>query len=156
MQKQTKISITVQFFTSHPALNRREITKTLKKILNLADVVADEVSIAFTDDLQISEYNKTYLNREGATDVLSFTYNELNEEGKYNLGDIVISIETAVRQAEELGHSVEYEINTLMTHAVLHLVGYDHEVDSGEMQADQDRIMDIISKDKTRGADKRG
>ncbi len=91
-----------------------------------------EISVTFVDDEQIKELNKKHRNIDKSTDVLSFP---LGENGKYDvnpetgakiLGDIVISMETAVRQAEEYGHPLQREVAFLTVHSMLHLLGYDH------------------------------
>lgn len=95
-----------------------------------------EISVTFVDDEQIHELNKMHRNVDRSTDVLSFP---LGENGVYDknldtgaclLGDIVISVETAVRQAETYGHTLQREIGFLTVHSMLHLLGYDH-VDGG-------------------------
>ena len=87
-----------------------------------------EVSLVFVDDQEIQILNKTYRQKDQPTDVLSFPLWDGEEEasGEILLGDIVISLETAQRQAEEYGHSLEREIAYLMVHGLLHLLGYDH------------------------------
>ena len=112
--------------------------------MRLADIRADELSVIFVDDSQMTEYNKSYLGRDDTTDVLAFPYNETNEEGKFNLGDIIISAETAERQAKEFGHDFNYETDILMTHAMLHLAGYDHTRDKGQMMKEQKRIVKLL------------
>ncbi len=95
-----------------------------------------EISVTFVDDEQIHELNKMHRNVDRSTDVLSFP---LGENGVYDknldtgaclLGDIVISVETAIRQAETYGHTLQREIGFLTVHSMLHLLGYDH-VDGG-------------------------
>ncbi|MCR4563087.1 MAG: rRNA maturation RNase YbeY [Clostridiales bacterium] len=95
-----------------------------------------EVSVSFVDNEQIHELNKEYRDIDKPTDVLSFP---LGENGKYDknpdtdaymLGDIVISVEKAIEQAEEYGHTLQREIGYLTVHSMLHLMGYDH-VDGG-------------------------
>ena len=92
-----------------------------------------EVSVTFVDNEQIRELNKQYRDKDAATDVLSFP---MGENGVYDinhstgakiLGDVVISVERAVEQAERYGHSLEREIGYLTAHSMLHLLGYDHE-----------------------------
>ena len=144
MKNRDDIDATVKLFTDHPALDANELQSRLQKIMKLAGAEADEVSLAVVDDTQISNYNRFYLNREGPTDVLAFPYNEITEEGKYNLGDIVISVETAESQALEMGHSLHHEMDVLMIHAVLHLLGYDHEKDKGEMEQKQNEYLNLL------------
>lgn len=91
-----------------------------------------EISVTFVDDEKIHSINKEFRNIDRSTDVLSFP---LGENGVYDrnldtgaclLGDIVISVETAIRQAESYGHSLQREIGFLTVHSMLHLLGYDH------------------------------
>ncbi len=92
-----------------------------------------EVSVTFVNNEQIAELNRKHMHREGPTDVLSFPLGEkgvydVNEEtGAKMLGDIVISVEKAVEQAELYDHSLQREIGFLTVHSMLHLLGYDHE-----------------------------
>ncbi len=94
---------------------------------------AAEISVTFTDDAHIRELNKQYRNIDRSTDVLSFplgidgVYDVNNDTGAQMLGDIVISMEHAVEQAEMYGHSLQREIGFLTVHSMLHLLGYDHE-----------------------------
>ena len=92
-----------------------------------------EISVSFTDDEGIRQLNGSYRNKDSATDVLSFP---LGENGEYDidedngcklLGDIVISMERAMEQAELYGHSLQREVAYLTVHSMLHLLGYDHE-----------------------------
>ena len=99
-----------------------------------------QVDVTIVDDAKIWEMNKAYRNIDSATDVLSFP---LGENGEYDrnpennallLGDIVISYEHAVAQADLYGHSIDREIAFLTVHSMLHLLGYDH-VNGGLEQA---------------------
>ena len=90
-----------------------------------------EISVTFCDDEDIKNYNKNFRNIDKSTDVLSFAFNDYSDKivGKdipNDLGDIVISIETARKQAEEYSHSLKREICFLYLHGLLHLLGYDH------------------------------
>ncbi len=94
---------------------------------------AAEVSVTFANNEQIHELNKMHRNVDAPTDVLSFP---MGEDGKYDidpatnakiLGDIVISMEKAVEQAERFGHTLQREVGFLTAHSMLHLLGYDHE-----------------------------
>lgn len=95
-----------------------------------------EVDISIVDNQQIQEINREKRNIDAVTDVLSFPlgenghYDKNPETGAYMLGDVVLSIERAVAQAEQYGHSLQREIGYLTVHSVLHLLGYDH-VDGG-------------------------
>ena len=101
-----------------------------------------EVSVSFVDDETIHRLNLEHRSIDRSTDVLSFPlgengkYDINHETGAYLLGDIVISLETACRQAEVYDHSLEREVGFLTVHSMLHLLGYDHEKSSLE-----ERIM---------------
>ncbi len=91
-----------------------------------------EISVRFVDNAQIKELNAQYRNIDKETDVLSFP---LGENGEYDrnpgtdavlLGDIVISMQKAMEQSEEYGHSLDREVAFLTVHSMLHLLGYDH------------------------------
>ena len=94
---------------------------------------AAEVSVTFANNEQLDELNKMHRNVDAPTDVLSFP---MGEDGKYDidpatnakiLGDIVISMEKAVEQADRFGHTLQREVGYLTAHSMLHLLGYDHE-----------------------------
>ncbi|HEY0728768.1 MAG TPA: rRNA maturation RNase YbeY [Pyrinomonadaceae bacterium] len=87
-------------------------------------------TIAFVSDKAIRQLNQQFRNVDKATDVLSFPADETD---KLNLGDIAISVETAARQAKENGLTFDEEVAQLILHGLLHLSGYDHETDNGEM-----------------------
>ncbi len=112
-----------------------------------------EVSVSFTDDENIRVLNRRFRNVDRSTDVLSFPlfdYEGAEDEPPVDelmgmLGDIVISLETAKRQAEEYGHSFEREAAFLCVHSTLHLLGYDHETceeDEADMRRRQSEILD--------------
>ncbi len=117
---------------------------------------AYEISVLIVDDVEIRAINKEHRDVDRATDVLSFPMVEfangelISDEGDYDmdleelmLGDIIISAETAKRQAEEYGHSFEREIAFLTAHSCFHLLGYDHMVEEEEkiMIGKQERIL---------------
>jgi len=95
--------------------------------------LAGEVDVLLTSDEEMRRLNRTFRKKNKATDVLSFPApEELAEE---HAGDLAISLDTAARQAESFGHSLNDEVKILLLHGLLHLAGMDHEVDSGEMAA---------------------
>ena len=115
----------------------RKVLLTLEKLEKLEDEIT-EVSIAFVDDDAMTELNKKFRGKKKTTDVLTFpaddSYNEPSATGR-PLGDIVISVDQARRQAVDEKHSLATEIRYLVVHGVLHALGYDHETDQGEMNA---------------------
>ena len=98
-----------------------------------ADVVGksgSSATIAFVSDKTIRQFNQQFRGIDKATDVLSFPAGDTDES---NLGDIAISVDTAAAQAKENGLKFEEEVAQLILHGLLHLCGYDHETDDGEM-----------------------
>ena len=109
-----------------------------------------EVSLTFTDKEEIHMLNREYRNVDSVTDVLSFPQYESADDfpdtGEIIMGDVVICVEKAVEQAEELGHSTERELVYLFTHSILHLMGYDHMEDDEKelMRGKEEAVMDAI------------
>jgi probable rRNA maturation factor len=95
-----------------------------------------EVTVVFTGDAEIRRLNRGFRGKDRATDVLSFP-DGTSDGGKATprIGDIVISIPAAGRNARRSRHPIRLEIAHLLVHGLLHLLGYDHEVDGGEMAA---------------------
>ena len=114
-----------------------------EKLLNELNLSGD-ITIKFGDMKESKELNSQYRKKEYATDVLSFPFNEILENSFY-IGDILICYPIAEKQAKERSISTEREIITLMVHGILHLAGYDHETDKGEMLALQDSFIEDLN-----------
>ncbi len=99
-----------------------------------------EVGVLVCDDATIRSLNRHFRGKDKPTDVLSFPGRFAEPGGVPYLGDVAISLETAHRQAAERGVSVARELQVLLLHAVIHLCGYDHETDRGEMAALEARL----------------
>lgn len=84
------------------------------------------VQVSFVDDAQMQELNKKHRGKEYATDVLSFDMRETTPDGRFYLGDIVINVDQAKRQAKEFGNTFEEEVAELTAHGMLHLQGVHH------------------------------
>jgi probable rRNA maturation factor len=121
---------------------QRKIKIDTKPIEEFATFLSDqfeeianrEFSVAFVSDRRMKKLNSFFRGKALTTDVLSFPYEPDGfDPDRSNLGDIVISVEQAERQAKENGLTLENEIQQLILHGVLHLSGYDHETDDGEM-----------------------
>jgi probable rRNA maturation factor len=95
----------------------------LARTYRLAD---PEVSLAFVGERAIRTLNRKFMKKDKPTDVLSFPLGEKGPDGKYYLGDIVIAVPVAARQAREKGHGLDRELRLLAIHGFLHLLGYDH------------------------------
>ena len=110
-----------------------------------------EISVTIVDDEQIHELNLKHRNIDASTDVLSFPLGENGfydvnpETGAQLLGDIVISIEHAVKQAKVYGHSLDREIAFLTVHSMLHLLGYDHEAGGLELVHMREREEAVLT-----------
>jgi probable rRNA maturation factor len=113
---------------------------TLMRYLREAQSVVGlrgEVSVLLTTDVGIRGLNRRFRKKNKATDVLSFP---VEDSGFGVAGDLAISVETAARQAREQGHKLSVELRVLMLHGLLHLAGYDHESDEGEMARKERRL----------------
>jgi len=102
-----------------------------KALAAVKEISEGDVAVVFVSDARIRKLNRDFRGKNSATDVLSFPLEEGATTGY--LGDIVVSAETAQRQAAENGLEFETEIRQLVLHGLLHLAGYDHETDNGEM-----------------------
>ena len=152
---------TIPFEFDYAALTRRVIEGALDYIECPYET---ELNVLFTDNESIREINLENRNLDAPTDVLAFPFGEfpvpgcfdsLEEEqpdvfhpdtGELMLGDIVISVERVISQAEEYGHSVERELGFLLAHSILHLCGYDHmeEEERVVMEEKQRQIMEAL------------
>ena len=110
-------------------------------ILRAMDVPSGRLAVAFVSARRIRELNRLYLGRDYATDVLSFAYPGEVVEGEPFLGEVVIAPEIACVQAQRWHVRPEREIRKLLAHGILHLLGYDHETDKGEMIRLQRRLL---------------
>ena len=108
-----------------------------ERVLKVVPANGAGVTIAFVSDRAMRELNRRWRGKRGTTDVLSFPagQDEFERAAGETLGDVVISVERAGRQAAEQGLSFEREVEQLILHGMLHLCGYDHERDDGEMNA---------------------
>jgi probable rRNA maturation factor len=107
------------------------------RVLKVVPAGGAGVTVVFVSDRAMGELNRRWRGKSGTTDVLSFPagQDEFERAAGATLGDVAISVERAARQAAEHGLSFEREVEQLILHGVLHLCGYDHERDDGEMNA---------------------
>ena len=132
---QRKIKFDVKLF--------REFSR--KAIEITSEVNGKTATIAFVSDRKMRSLNKTFRGRNSTTDVLSFPFKaDEFETGEDNLGDIVVSVEQAQKQASENNLDFEAEIKQLILHGILHLCGYDHETDAGEMNRRELELRDKL------------
>lgn len=97
------------------------------------------VSVLLTGDAEIRRLNREFRGKDKATDVLSFPAGDVPGRRRV-AGDLAVSVETARREAESRGHALDVELRILLLHGVLHLAGYDHETDAGEMEKVENRL----------------
>ena len=121
-----------------PALGGATLRPWISRMAGELAADFDSLTVRFTGDRAMRRLNRDFRGKDRTTDVLSFP-GEATPEGRH-LGDIVISVPTAERQAGELGHGLEREVKTLLLHGVLHCLGYDHESDGGEMERLERRL----------------
>ena len=136
-----KINLTFQCFTLQKGLVSAIIKKCIAATLAAENITAPcEINVLVTDNVGIRGINKAYRDIDRSTDVLSFPMFDLTpglppkdwseymdpESGMCPLGDMAISLEQAIAQAKDFGHSVRREIGYLTIHSMLHLLGYDH------------------------------
>ena len=128
-------------------INRRQIRSSLVRLLKRLGLEDRELSLLLVDNEEIRELNRLYLDRDHATNVISFAMTE-GDYGDVNpqlLGDIIISVEKAVSEGEVSGVSFKESLDFLMIHGLLHLLGYDHESgDSQEARRMQDKEEELF------------
>lgn len=136
-----------------PRFSRREIAQFVRQVvlfLEKSDLLPhdiSDVSIALVDDASMTELNARFRRKKKTTDVLTFPADDSYADPSstsHPLGDIVISIDQARRQAAEQKHSLPTELRYLLLHGILHALGYDHETDNGEMNALEVRVREAV------------
>jgi len=110
-------------------LGREILEKLTDRTFRITGRKEGDISLVFCDDDFIKNLNERYLHRHGPTDVLSFSMREGESSSPIDtvLGDIIISVDTAKRQAEKMQHSLQKEVMILFVHGLLHLLGYTHD-----------------------------
>ena len=126
--------IALQNPNRYPEAQARRLRPWLERLLDELAPQAESLGARFAGDRELRRVNRQYRGKDKPTDVLSFP----GDEG--HLGDILISVPTARRQAESAGHPVERELKVLLLHGILHCLGYDHETDGGEMERLERRL----------------
>jgi probable rRNA maturation factor len=130
-----------------PAISSELIERAARATLDLSGAPAADLTVVLTGDERVQSLNRDFLGIDAPTDVLSFPADEPDPEtgGRY-LGDIIISIQRAAVQAESRGHAVEAEVQLLVVHGVLHLLGHDHAEaeEKARMWAAQSEVLERI------------
>jgi probable rRNA maturation factor len=139
--KHARASVPAIDSKTNPRDVRLPSARTLSRFLATAQAAVrlkGQVTVLLTTDAAIAKLNRQFRGKNKATDVLSFPASGPGAEGM--AGDLAISVTTALGQAVEQGHSLATEIKVLVLHGLLHLAGYDHEVDDGKM-ARRERLL---------------
>ena len=129
-------------------LSTATIRQKTKQILNALGCNAHEISLVITDNTQIQQLNKTYRGIDKPTNVLAFPM----QEGEFTnitpglLGDVVISCETAQKEADEANTTLLERISQLLIHGILHLVGFDHETSSSDARIMETKALELLRK----------
>jgi rRNA maturation RNase YbeY len=126
-------------------VDSRSLINHAEKFMQALGRQDGELSILLVDDDNIKTLNKQHRNIDSATDVLSFPQMDDNEFISHLLGDVVISVETAKRQASEHHFSLEQELVLLLLHGLLHLLGYDHERSPKEEQVMKEKTWELFA-----------
>ena len=134
--------------TQDTGLNESVIRQAVLATLRMHDSEACEVSVLLTNDGAMQSLNRQYRDIDTPTDVLAFAMREDGDESMnpHLLGDVIISVPTAQRQAHAHNHSLDVEVANLTVHGVLHLLGYDHQIsaDATIMFEKQEAVLRLI------------
>ncbi len=127
-------------------ISKKKIHQTASVILNALDYPDAELSILIVDDQQIAQLNHQYLNREGPTNVIAFSMRQgpFSDIAPNLLGDVVISADTAQREAQRAGISTQDRFDQLLIHGTLHLLGYDHEHSAAEARKMEEKTNELL------------
>ena len=129
-QNATRLSVLIVNRQRKHKIRAEAITRVLERAALILNVTG-EIAVVFGGDALLRRLNRDYRFKDKPTDVLSFG----SQDKDMGLGDVMISVETARRNAELLGRSLDREIEILALHGFLHVLGYDHETDDGQMEA---------------------
>jgi len=125
--------------------NQTNLTINLEKLENIANSLSmQEIELIITDNQTIQSLNLEHRGKNSPTDVLSFPLDtSFTQDSIFGmpLGTIIISAEYVIKEAKNFSHSIQEELSLLFIHGVLHLLGYDHEVDQGEMRKREEELI---------------
>lgn len=125
-------------------VRRAALERVADRILRHAGSAGAELSLFVIGDRRMQGLNARYRRRDRPTDVLAFAARDASQPATSFLGDVVISLDTARRQAREAGYAVDRELVTLLIHGILHLLGYDHERSAREARRMQNKERAIF------------
>ncbi len=145
------ILLSSQLPISGPQINNAYIRNTAEQLLRLTGKTDYELSILLVADTRIADLNKLWRGKEGPTNVLAFSLTEGQDTAMAGnlLGDIVISVETAAREAKRAGRTIHQHLTSLLVHGLLHLLGHDHERSTGEAEIMLKKEQQLLAKIRT-------
>jgi probable rRNA maturation factor len=158
-----RADIVLQNPNRYPEASARRLRPWLERLV--AELAARELGSAasaagalalgvrFAGDRELRRVNRDFRGKDKPTDVLSFPGDGEDGPDGLHVGDVLISVPTARRQAAEAGHSVERELKILLLHGLLHCLGYDHEADQGEMERLERRLRRSWIAEDPKGSD---
>ena len=152
MDDDAPYQIEIARVSGHAAVSDAQLTEAVRAALQCRQVARAQVSVALVDDAQIAELNQSHLQHAGPTDVLAFDLRE--REGEPLEGEVVLSVETARREARQRGHSEEAELMLYAVHGTLHLAGLDDQApkDALYMHNLEDEILTALGVGPVYGA----
>ena len=147
--KRGKMAILIRMDKENPSLKERKIERKLGKVLEDLGFHDKELSVLLTDDEGIAELNARHLGKAGPTNVLAFPMEDKGDSGFQTplLGDVVVSLDTALRESAETGETLTECLDRLLVHGILHLAGYDHETSASEaarMEKQEQRLQSLM------------
>jgi probable rRNA maturation factor len=122
-------------------ISKKKFRNLLRKLFERYGLKEAEMSLVFVGEKTIKQLNKKFLGKDAATDVLSFPLGEKSSDGKFYLGDIIISVPQAFEQSLSLKHSLERELELLAVHGFLHLLGFDH---SAGIEEEENKVKELL------------
>ena len=137
--------IAVRNFQIRPIIEPARLRQIVERTLRETGRQADSVSFVFVDDQMMSECHGRFVDLPEPTDVLSFPTEDPDPGGEHDLGDVIICTDQAQRQAPVAGRGYIEELAVLSLHGLLHLLGYDHERDDGEMFALERQLRPLVT-----------
>ena len=145
------VDLIVHYRPPNLPLHRHRLIRETGLLMGLCGIADRRVSVVLVDDEEMSQLNRQYRHKEGPTNVLSFPIADgadagLSQIAVAELGDIIISLDTAQREAVELGRSCHDRLTWLITHGLLHLLGYDHERSEKEAEEMYDQEISLLTR----------
>jgi probable rRNA maturation factor len=122
-------------------ISKKNFRNLLRRLFERYGLKEAEMALVFVGKKTIKQLNKKFLGKDAATDVLSFPLGEKSADGKFYLGDIIISVPQAFEQSLSRKRSLERELELLAVHGFLHLLGFDH---SAGIEEEEDKVKELL------------